>query len=71
MNNIERLEQELCQSGYKKKGRSYFDSENNLSVQLNKSSVTLRSAKGTQLIYASPAKLSADDLERIIQTSIV
>ena len=59
----------LLQMGYEKIG--YWFKYEDFMIKLNKRTITLKSQKGTQLTYANPDKICIEDLEKIIETSMI
>lgn len=69
--NLEKLKFFLTNDGYALEKNWYIDTYNDICIKFNKKSITLKSSKGVQLIYANPNKINETDLMAIIQDSWV
>ena len=67
--NLNHLINALLQGGYKKDGDWYIDGD--FRIKLNKRTIYMKGARGTQLTYANPNKITVEDLENIIQAAMV
>ena len=68
--NLNLLQKALIRDGYAKKGDWYIDA-GVMEIKLNKKTITLRSKKGTQKVFADPNKITLEEFSRIIHTSMV
>ena len=69
-NNFKKIKDILLYAGYIKNGDWYVDLENNLQIKFNKRTIFMKGLKGKQLTYANPEKITIEDLENIIQSSV-
>ena len=67
---IKKLKDALLHAGYIKNGDWYIDVENNFRLKFNKRTIFMKGLKGKQLTYANPEKITIEDLENIIQSSV-
>ena len=67
--NLNHLTEPLLMDGYKKVGEWYVDGD--FKIKFNKRNITLKSAKGTQLIYANPKEINENTLAEIVQRAMV
>ena len=63
------LHNALLNDVYKKEGDWFVDGS--FKIKFNKQSVTMKSEKGTQLIYMNPKKVTVDLLGQIIGRAMV
>lgn len=68
--NLNLLQKALIRDGYAKKDDWYIDS-GVIEIKFNKRTITLRSKKGTQKVFADPNKITLEEFSRIIHTSMV
>ena len=69
-NNFKKIKDALLHTGYVKIDNWYIDFENNFRIKFNKRTIFMKGLKGTQLTYANAERITIEDLENIIQSSV-